>query len=69
MNSDNLYSVVFDEHNQAVVFTGNMRPKCREELMDVTRTMFDAVEHVSGILYIDLKRLRTFNNTAFKELV
>jgi hypothetical protein len=39
MNSDNLYSVVFDEHNQAVVFTGNMRPKCREELMDVTRTM------------------------------
>ena len=67
-NTNKQYSVQYDEHNQTIVFSGIMRPKTRSEMLETTKTLLDVAEQVSGLLYLDFKKLSSINNTAFKEL-
>lgn len=60
------YSVVFDEHNQTIVFSGSMRPSDNEGLPEVKKIFAEVIDKVSGTLYIDFKKLSKINNTAFK---
>lgn len=63
------FSIIYDEHNQTIVFSGSMRPKERDDLLVIINVLMDVAEEVSGTLYMDFKKLSQINNTAFKEIV
>lgn len=62
------YSVVFDEHNQTIVFSGNMRPFVKDEMTEIKDIFEKVCSKISGTLYLDLKKLSNINNLAFKEI-
>lgn len=62
------YSVVFDEGNQEILFSGSIRPRRSRELDEVIHLLDTAARSVAGTLFLNFKRLAQLNNTAFKRL-
>lgn len=62
------YSVVFDESNQEILFSGSIRPRRSRELDEVIHLLESAARSVAGTLFLNFKRLAQLNNTAFKRL-
>ena len=62
-------SVVFDSHDQSVVFRGKLRPQTTDDMADVMAVLEKAVRKVSGTLYLNFKTLTLINNMAFKCLL
>ena len=62
------YRVRFDQHDQTLVLAGSMRPRTKEDIEDLDQAWRQAVSAVSGMLYIDCKRLTDLNNAAFRKI-
>lgn len=62
------FTVRFDDNNQEISFGGVMRPKVASELASVREAIEQAVNRVSGTLFLNFKRLNKLNNVAFHEL-
>lgn len=61
-------SVLFDMDSQEIRFQGRLRPKDREDIL-VLRRMLDEFEcKVSGMLYLNFKKLTMINGVALTEL-
>ena len=58
-------SVVFDSHDQTVLFRGKMRPQSASDLNEAKATVERAFREVSGTLYMNFKSLTLINNMAF----
>ncbi len=63
------FSIAYEEHNQTIVFSGSIRPRNRQDLLEPIKMLMEVAETVSGTLYMDFKKLSKINNTGFKELV
>ncbi|MEZ4449442.1 MAG: methyltransferase domain-containing protein [Nannocystaceae bacterium] len=62
------YTVRFVENDQEVVIAGALRPQTPADMADVRRVLDHAAHAVSGILFINLKKLRYLNFAGFLEL-
>ena len=63
------FSVRFDDNNQEISLAGSFRPKKAEE-MDFMREVFSqSAAKIQGTLYVNLRRVTSLNNNAFKSLV
>ncbi|MEZ4382831.1 MAG: class I SAM-dependent methyltransferase [Nannocystaceae bacterium] len=62
------YTVRFVENDQEVVITGSLRPESAAAMADVRGCLDGAADSVSGILFVNLKRLRYLNFIGFLEL-
>lgn len=59
------YGTQYDPNNQQFLISGVMRPRIADELAPSLALLNEAIEHVRGVLYLDVKRLVQMNNTAF----
>ena len=59
------YGTQYDPNNQQFLISGVMRPQIADELAPSLALLNEAIEHVRGVLYLDVKRLVQMNNTAF----
>lgn len=62
------YTIRFIENDQEVVLAGAVRPPNAAALADVREVLEGAADSVSGILFVNLKRLRYLNHAGFCEL-
>ncbi len=62
------YSVRFVENDQEVVIRGCVRPRDAAGMADIRACLDGAASSVSGVLFINLKRLRYLNFIGFCEL-
>jgi ubiquinone/menaquinone biosynthesis C-methylase UbiE len=62
------FTIRFDDNNQEIVFGGVMRPQAASDLDIVRETVKQAIDRVTGTLFLNFKRLNKVNNIAFHEL-
>lgn len=62
------YAIRYHENNQEVALEGSLRPRDREDFAPARACLEEAAAAVRGTLYLNLKRLRYCNHTAFVEL-
>jgi ubiquinone/menaquinone biosynthesis C-methylase UbiE len=62
------WSVTYNPNNQEVIFEGVIRPQSEQYASSIKRTILESTEHVSGTLYINLKKLKNINAIGLKTL-
>jgi len=62
------YRLVFNENDQELVFLGSMRPEQASNIRKDMTILFNIAQQMQGTLYLNFKKLRYINNTAFNEL-
>jgi ubiquinone/menaquinone biosynthesis C-methylase UbiE len=62
------FQAQYDLNNQEFSISGIMRPQSIDELAPSIALLRDSIEHVRGVLYVNIKRLVQMNNTAFYTL-
>ncbi|WP_394885801.1 methyltransferase domain-containing protein [Mesorhizobium sp. AaZ16] len=60
------FKAQYDLNNQEFSISGIMRPQSIDELAPSIAVLKDSIEHVRGVLYVNIKRLTQMNNTAFQ---
>jgi ubiquinone/menaquinone biosynthesis C-methylase UbiE len=66
--TDVSYRLVFNENDQELVFLGSMRPEQASNIRKDMTILFNIAQQMQGTLYLNFKKLRHINNTAFNEL-
>lgn len=62
------FAARYDENNQEFSLSGTMRPETGNEIADCMTVFDQALRHVRGTLYVNVKRLARLNNTGFRIL-
>jgi ubiquinone/menaquinone biosynthesis C-methylase UbiE len=62
------WSVAYNINNQEVTFAGIFRPKDEREAEGIRRAIIHAAENAYGMLYMNMKRLKTINSVGLKTM-
>lgn len=60
------FKAQFDLNSQEFSVSGILRPQSIDELAPSIALLKDSIDHVRGVLYLNIKRLTQMNNTAFQ---
>ncbi|PWK66449.1 class I SAM-dependent methyltransferase [Aminobacter sp. AP02] len=59
------FKVQFDSSNQEFAISGSVRPRSVDEIVPSLTLLREAIDSVSGVFYLNVRRLSQMNNTAF----
>lgn len=59
------FTAQFDLNNQEFSLSGTLRPQSVDEIAPSLALFKDSIDRVSGVLYVNVRRLGQMNNTAF----